>query len=130
MSLHDGDRTVGPLPDGRQAHFPDFGRKRISADDEDRRCGLQLHGKQPGGALSAGDDVVGLGCEAHRTQVLGDFGRSAGGVVGDEQYPGADDGQRLDGAGRGFMSAEDRAVEVEEQAIVVLRKRTHVRRAP
>ena len=45
---------------------------------------LQLFLQQPGGGLSAGDDVVGLGGEAHLTQVLGDFGSSAGGVVGDE----------------------------------------------
>jgi hypothetical protein len=114
MSLHDGDRTLGPLTDGHQAHFPDFRRKRIGADDEDRRSGLQLLGQQPRGALRAGNDVVGLGSEAHRTQVLGDFGRSAGGVVGDEQYPGADHGQGLDSAWRGFMAAEDRAIEVEK----------------
>ena len=94
--------------------FSDFGRKRIGADDEDRRSGLQLLLQQTCGALSTGDDVVGFGGEAHRTQVLGDFGRSAGGVVRDEQDAGADCGQGLDGAGRGFMSAEDRAVEIEE----------------
>ena len=114
MTLHDGDRTVGPLPDGLEAHLPDFGRKRIGADDEDRRSGLQLLLQQTCGALSAGDDVVGFGREAHRAQVLGDFGRSAGGVVGDEQDAGADYGQCLDGAGCGFMAAEDGAVEVEE----------------
>jgi hypothetical protein len=114
MSLYDGDRTVGPLPDGLEAHFPDFGRKRIGADDEDRRSGFQLFLQQPRGALSAGDDVVGLGREAHRTQVLGDFGRSARGVVGHEQRPGADYGQSFDGARRGFMAAEDGAVEVEK----------------
>jgi hypothetical protein len=46
--------------------------------------------------------------------VLGDFGRSAGGVVGDEQRPGADYRQGIDGARRGFMAAEDGAVEVQE----------------
>jgi hypothetical protein len=94
--------------------FPDFGRKRIGADDEDGRSGLQLLLQQTCGALSAGDDVVGFGREAHRAQVLGDFGRSAGGVVGDEQDAGVDYGQSLDCAGSGFMATEDGAVEVDE----------------
>jgi hypothetical protein len=46
--------------------------------------------------------------------VLGDFGRSAGGVVGDEQDAGADYRERVDGAGRGFVAAEDRAVKIEK----------------
>jgi hypothetical protein len=63
--------------------------------------------------LSAGDDVVRLGSEAHLMQVLGDFGRPAGGVVGDEQCPCAHYGQGIDGARRGFMAAEYGAVEIQ-----------------
>ncbi len=62
--------------------------------------------------------------------MLGHFGGSAGRVVGDEQGAGADCGEGLDGARRGFVAAEDGAVEVEEEAIMVLRKGTHVRPAP
>jgi hypothetical protein len=46
--------------------------------------------------------------------VLGDFGRSARGIVGDEQDAGPDYGESFDGAGSRFMAAEDRAVEVEK----------------
>ena len=41
--------------------------------------------KQVRRALGAGDDVVGLGRESHRMQVLGHLGRAAGRVVGDVQ---------------------------------------------
>ena len=48
------------------------------------------------------------------TQVLGDFGRSAGGVVRDKQDAGADDGQGFDGAWSWLMAAEYGAVEIEQ----------------
>jgi hypothetical protein len=46
--------------------------------------------------------------------MLGDFGRSAGGVIGDEKDPRADYRECLDGAVSGFMAAKDRAVEIEK----------------
>jgi hypothetical protein len=46
--------------------------------------------------------------------MLRDFGRSARGVVGDEQNAGADYGQCFDRADRRFMSAKNGAVEVEK----------------
>jgi hypothetical protein len=114
MTLYDGDRTVGPPPDGLEADFLDLSRKRIGADNEHRRSWLQLLLQQPCGALSTGHDVVGFGRKTHLTQVRGDFGRSAGGVVRDEQHAGADCSQGFYGARSGFISAEDRAVEIEE----------------
>jgi hypothetical protein len=35
MALHDGNWSIGPLPDGLEPDPPDFGGKRIGADDED-----------------------------------------------------------------------------------------------
>ena len=75
---------------------------------------LQLFLQQPGRALRARDDVVRFGCKAHRTEVLGDFSRPSGGVIGDEQDARADYRECLDGAGSGFMAAEDGAVEIEK----------------
>jgi hypothetical protein len=46
--------------------------------------------------------------------MLGDFGRPAGGVIGDEQNARADYRECLDGADSGFMAAEDGAVEIEK----------------
>ena len=42
MTLHNGDRIVGPQPNGLEAHIADFGGKRVGADDEDGGAGLQL----------------------------------------------------------------------------------------
>ena len=42
MALHDGDRIVGPLPDGLEADVADLGGKRVGADDEHRRARRQL----------------------------------------------------------------------------------------
>jgi hypothetical protein len=46
--------------------------------------------------------------------MLGHLGGSAGGVVGDEQCPGTDYCEGFDGAWRGFVAAEDGAIEVEK----------------
>jgi hypothetical protein len=114
MTLDDGNGAVGPLPDRLEAHLADFGRKRIGADDQNGGTGLQLLLQQACGALCAGDDVAGVRSEAHVTQVLGDFGRSSGRVVGDEQDAGPDYRQGLDGAFGWFMAAENGAVEIEK----------------
>ena len=81
-------------------------------------------------ALGAGHDVVGLGGETHRVQMLGHLGRIAGRVVGDVKGAGAHGGEGLDRSGGGFLTAEYGPVEVEEQAIVLLYKCAHVNPAP
>src|SRR4051794_25871380 len=114
MSLHNGDRAVGPLPDRLESGPADFGRERVGADDEHGCAGLQLFLQQPGRALGAGDYVVWFSTEAHRRQMLGDFRWSSRSVVGDVQSAGTDYRERLDGAGSGFMATEDGAVEIEQ----------------
>ena len=71
-----------------------------------------------------------FGREAQLLQVLGHLGRAAGRVVGDVQGARADGGQCFDRTFGGFMPAEHGAVEVEQQAIMFLHKRTHVSSAP
>ena len=62
--------------------------------------------------------------------MLGDFAGHARGVVGHEQRADPDGGQGLHGTLRRLLTAEDGAVEIEEQAVVLLRKGRHVRKAP
>jgi hypothetical protein len=75
---------------------------------------MQLLSQQARCALGAGYDIVGLRHEPHSAQMLGDFGRSTRGVVGDIQHAGADRGEGFDGAVRRFVAAENGAVEVEK----------------
>ena len=112
--MYDGDGTVGPLSDRFETYPPYLGGKGIGADDENCRAGPQLLLQQARCALCAGDDIVGLGREPHSAQMLGDFGRSARGVVGDIQHAGSDRGEGFDGAVRRFVAAEHGAVEVEK----------------
>jgi hypothetical protein len=46
--------------------------------------------------------------------MLGNLGRSARCIVGDEQDARADYRERLDGTVGGFMAAKDRAVKIEK----------------
>ena len=118
------------MPHRRKADAADLGGQRVGADDQHLSGLRQLLGEQSGGALRAGDDIVGFRGEAQLTQVLGDLLGAAGRIVGHEQDPGFDGGQCLDGAVGGRMPAEHGAIEVEQQAIMLLRKGAHVRRAP
>ena len=81
-------------------------------------------------ALGAGHDIVGLGGETHRVQMVGHLGRFAGRVVGDVKGAGTHSREGLDRSGGGFLSAEYGPVEVEEQAIVLLYQCAHVSPAP
>ena len=65
-----------------------------------------------------------------KLQMVGDLGSAARGVVGHEQQPGVQRGESVDRAGRGLVSAKDRSVQVEQQAVVEVRKRCHVRTVP
>ena len=79
------------------------------------------------GALGAGHHIVGFGRKTHVVQVLGDLVGTAGRIVGDEQRTSTNGSERFDGAAGGFMAAEDRAIEVDEKAVMFLRKRAQVR---
>jgi hypothetical protein len=130
MALDDRDRPVGELPNRVESDSFDLCSQGLGADNENRSARVQLGGEQVRRALGAGHDVIGLGGETHRVQMLGHLGRVAGCVVGDVQGAGPHGGEGLDRSGRGFLTAEHGPVEVEKQAIVLLYKCAHVNPAP
>jgi hypothetical protein len=89
-----------------------------------------LGGEKMRCALRTGDDVLGFGVEAEFPQVLGNLSGSPRRVVGDVENSGVDLGQALQSPRSRFMTAEYRAVEIQQQAIVLLHKRRHVRPVP
>ena len=62
--------------------------------------------------------------------MLGDLVGTAGSVVRDEQSAGRQGAESLDRAGSRLVSPEDGAVQVEQQAVMKMRKGFHVRTVP
>ena len=129
MPLHHRDRLVGEQPHRRQPRRGHLRGQRVGTDHQHLCPGGQLLREQCRGALGAGDHVVGGGGETELAKVLGHLLGGAGGIVGDEQLAGVGPVQRVDGALGRLMAAENGAVEVEQQAIMLLRKGCHVRQA-
>jgi hypothetical protein len=128
-TLDDGDGVVVVAAHRTQSDGGDFVGQRVGAHDQHGRIRRQLIGKQVGGTLGAGDDVVGAGSEAQVTQVCRYFVGAAGGVVGDEQLAAVHLVQRLHRAVGGTVAAKHRSVQVDQQAIIFLRNGFHLCRS-
>ena len=100
---------------GLQADVGDLGGQRFGADDRAPPPGGQLLGQQTGGALRAGDDVVGLGGEAQsRAGARRPRPAPREALLVTYSVRAVDRRERLDGAGGGLVAAEHRAVEIEK----------------
>ena len=76
-----------------------------------------------GGALRAGDDILGGGGEPQFAQVLRDLFGAARRVVGDKQLAAVHLAQRLHRSVGGLTAAKHRPVQVYQQAVIFLRNR-------
>jgi hypothetical protein len=126
VSLDDRDRLVLGTRDHGQAR----GRQRCghpgSADREHPRTGSEHLRHHGGRRLGAGDDVLRLGRDPERRQVLGHILRRARRVVGHEPqaHAGCPDGAEGSGHARHRVGTHvDDAVEVEQRDVVDLRQR-------
>jgi hypothetical protein len=127
VALHDGDRLVVRPADRPQSAAGDLVGQRLGPDDQHLGLGRQLVGQQSGGALCAGDDVVGGGTESEFGQVRGDVTGCAGRIVGDVEDSRLERREGVDGPGGRLVSTEDGAVEIEQQAVMLRSNACHNR---
>jgi hypothetical protein len=104
-----------------QSHLAQRGDHSISTDGEDSGASTEAVDQQMGSGLGRGDDIRGGRGDAKLDKVIGDGGRRAGSIVGNEADLGATSmelGNALCRAGHGERAQIDHPIKIEQHRIV------------